>query len=77
MNQPSEMIELAKRYETVTRKVATSFQRQLELARAEGNQEEVIKNEIKLGIMRAARGLFSGSYLSVTKTKPEGNWGEL
>ena len=80
MNQPQEtpeLIALAKQYEHVTRLVAQSFQKQLDLARAEGNQEEVIKNEIKLGIMRAARGLFSGAYRSVTHIKPEGNWGEL
>jgi hypothetical protein len=77
MNENQEMIELAKKYEQVTRHVAASFKKQLELAKAEGNQEEVIKNEIKLGIMRAARGIFSGSYLSVTKIKPEGDWSEL
>jgi hypothetical protein len=76
MRETPETIELAKKFDHATRHVAQSFKKQLELARAEQNQEAVIQNEIKLGIMLAARGLFSGTYRSVTKTKPEGNWSE-
>ena len=76
MNQTPETIALAQKYDAITRQVAQSFKRQLELARAEQNQEEIVQNEIKLGIMLAARGLFAGIYKNVTSTKPEGNWTE-
>jgi hypothetical protein len=76
MSETPETILLAQKYDAITRHLAQSFKRQLELARAEQNQEAVIKNEIKLGIMIAARGLFAGSYKSVTSAKPEGNWSE-
>jgi hypothetical protein len=77
MNETPELIELAERYDFITRHLATSFKKQLELARAEGDREEAIKNEIKLGVLLAARGLFSGSYRVVVKTKPAGHWGEV
>jgi hypothetical protein len=76
MSETPETILLAQKYDAITRRVAESFKRQLELARAEQNQEAVIQNEIKLGIMIAARGLFAGTYKSVTNAKPEGNWSE-
>lgn len=77
MNETPELIALAARYDHSTRHLAASFKKQLELARAEGNREEAIKNEIKLGVLIAARGLFSGAYLHVAKTKPVHDWGEV
>jgi hypothetical protein len=77
IREPPELIELAERYDFITRHLATSFKKQLELARAEGDREEAIKNEIKLGVLIAARGLFSGEYRLVAKSKPAGNWGEV
>jgi hypothetical protein len=76
MTETPEIIALAQNFDAVTRQVAQSFKHQLELARAEQNQEAVIQNEIKLGIMIAARGLFAGTYKNVTNAKPEGNWKE-
>jgi hypothetical protein len=76
MTETPETIALAQKYDAITRQVAQSFKNQLELARAEQNQEAIIQNEIKLGIMIAARGLFAGSYKNVTNAKPEGNWSE-
>jgi hypothetical protein len=76
MSETPETIALAQKYDAITRQVAQSFKRQLELAKAEQNHEAIIQNEIKLGIMIAARGLFAGTYKSVTNTKPEGNWSE-
>ncbi len=76
MSQTPETIALAQKYDAITRQVALSFKRQLELARAEQNQEAIVQNEIKLGIMIAARGLFAGTYKSVTNANPEGNWKE-
>ncbi len=76
MSETPETILLAQKYDAITRHLARSFKNQLELARAEQNQEAVIQNEIKLGIMLAARGLFAGTYKNVTSAKPEGNWSE-
>lgn len=76
MTETPETIALAQKYDAITRQVAQSFKNQLELARAEQNHEAIVQNEIKLGIMIAARGLFAGTYKNVTNTKPEGNWSE-
>ncbi len=76
MPETPETIEIARKFDAITRQVASGFKRQLELARIEQNHEAIVQNEIKLGIMIAARGLFAGTYKSVTSTKPDGNWSE-
>ncbi len=76
MTETPETILLAQKFDAVTRQVAQSFKNQLELARAENNHEAIVQNEIKLGIMIAARGLFAGTYKNVTSAKPQGNWSE-
>ena len=76
MSETPETVALAQKFDAITRQVAQSFKQQLELARAEQNHEAIVQNEIKLGIMIAARGLFAGSYKSVTNAKPDGNWSE-
>jgi hypothetical protein len=77
MNETTETIALAKRFDAITRQVANGFKSQLELARAEQNREEVIRNQIKLEVLKAARSMFSGSYRQVMKSPPQGNWSEL
>ncbi len=77
MRETAETIALAQKYDAITRQVASGFKKQLELARAEQNQEEVIRNQIKLEVLKAARAMFSGSYRQVMKNAPEGNWKDL
>jgi hypothetical protein len=77
MSETPETTEIAKRFDAISRQVASGFKRQLELARAEQNQEEVIRNQIKLEVLKAARSMFVGSYRQVMKSPPQGNWSEL
>jgi hypothetical protein len=77
MSETPETIEIAKKFDAITRQVASGFKKQLELARAEQNQEEVVRNQIKLEVLKAARSMFSGSYRQVMKFPPQGNWSEL
>jgi hypothetical protein len=72
-----ELIALAKKFDALTRQVAQGFKKQLELARAEHNEEEIVRNQIKLGVLTAARAMFAGSYRQVLKSPPEGNWSEV
>ena len=81
MNQPTqetpELIALAQKFDAITRQVAQGFKKQLELARAEHDEEEIVRNQIKLGVLTAARGMFAGSYRQLVKSPPEGNWSEV
>ena len=72
-----ELIELAKKFDAITRQVAQGFKKQLELAIAEHDEEEIVRNQIKLGVLTVARGMFAGSYRQVMKTSPDGNWSEV
>jgi hypothetical protein len=68
---------VAAQFDRLTRRVAAGFKRQLEIARASGDQDAVIKEQIKLEVLKAARGMFSGSFNVALKRKPEGDWHEL
>jgi hypothetical protein len=75
--EPLEGDRIAAQFDRLTRHVASGFKRQLELARASGDQDAVIKEQIKLEVLKAARGMFSGSFSVALKRKPEGNWHDL
>ncbi len=80
MNTESDLQAAAKvaaQFDKLTRHVAKSFKRQLEVARAAQDAEEIVKQQIKLEVLKAARMMFSGSYKVVLKTKPEGNWSDV
>jgi hypothetical protein len=77
MNTESDAQKIAQQFDRLTLHVAKSFKRQLELARATGDTEEVIKQQIKLAVLKAARGMFSGSYRIATGSKPEGDWNNV
>ncbi len=80
MNTESDLTDAAKiaaHFDKLTRHVANSFKRQLEVARAAGDQDEIIKQQIKLEVLKAARGMFAGSYKVALKVKPEGDWSDV
>jgi hypothetical protein len=69
--------QVAAQFDQLTRHVADSFKRQLEIARATGDNDGVIREQIKLEVLKAARGMFSGSYLVALKKRPEGDWNDV
>jgi hypothetical protein len=77
MNTESDATKVAAQFDKLTRFVAKSFYRQLEVAKAAGDEQEVIKQQIKLEVLKAARGMFSGSYRIATGNKPEGDWNNV
>jgi hypothetical protein len=68
---------IAAQFYRLTRRVAVGFKHQLEIARASGDKDAVIKEQIKLEVLKAARGMFSGSFSVALKRKPKGAWNEL
>jgi chromosome condensin MukBEF ATPase and DNA-binding subunit MukB len=80
MNTESDLQAAAKvaaQFDKLTRHVAKSFKRQLEIAKAAQDTEAMIKEQIKLEVLKAARMMFSGSYKVVLKVKPEGDWSDV
>ena len=80
MNTESEFSDAARvaaQFDKLTRHVAKSFKRQLELARAAQDKDAIIKEQIKLEVLKAARMMFSGSYKVALKVKPAGNWSDV
>jgi hypothetical protein len=71
-NQSSDeqMLAISQRFDDLTRRVLNDFERQLQLARAENNPESVVKQQIKIEVLKAARGMYAGCYRSVTKQRP-------
>jgi hypothetical protein len=77
MNTESDAQKVALQFDKLTLQVAQGFKRQLELARAAGDEPEVVKQQIKLEVLKAARGMFAGSYRVATGKKPEGDWNNV
>ncbi len=74
---PTEGDQIAAKFDQLTRRVAQDFKRQLEIAKASGDQEKVIKEQIKIEVLKAARGMFSGAFRVAIKRTPAGDWHEL
>ena len=77
MKNDSDAARVAAQFEQFTRRVAKSFKRQLEIARATDDQDAIVKEQIKLEVLKAARGMFAGSYRVALGTKPEGDWNDV
>lgn len=80
MNTESDLraaAQVAAQFDKLTRHVASGFKRQLEVAKAAQDTDEIIKQQIKLEVLKAARMMFSGSYKVVLKVKPEGDWSDV
>ncbi len=59
---PSELDTLAHSFERATGSFLTQAEQRLELARAMQDQEAIVREHIKMEVMKAARGLFRGSF---------------
>jgi hypothetical protein len=80
MNTESDLQTAAKvaiQFDKLTRHVANSFKRQLEVAKAAQDTDAIVKQQIKLEVLKAARMMFSGSYRVALKVKPEGDWSDV
>jgi hypothetical protein len=61
---------VTEKFDQITRHVLEGFHRQLELARAENDHEAIVKQQIKIEVLKAARGMYAGCYRIVTKSTP-------
>jgi chromosome condensin MukBEF ATPase and DNA-binding subunit MukB len=80
MNTESDLQAAAKvaaQYDKLTRHVAQGFKRRLEVAKAAQDTEAMIKEQIKLEVLKAARMMFSGSYRIALKVNPQGDWSDV
>ena len=77
MNNDSDSARVAEQFDQLTRRVASSFKRQLEIARASQDHDGIIREQIKLEGLKAARGMFAGSYRVALGSKPEGDWNDV
>lgn len=62
-----EIERLAQAFEWVTDRFIEQAQKEIELARALGDQETVIKEHIKTEVMKHARSIFQDCYRRVTR----------
>ena len=77
MKNDSDSARVAEQFDQLTRRVASSFKRQLEIARASQDHDGIIREQIKLEVLKAARGMFAGSYRVALGSKPEGDWNDV
>jgi len=61
--------KLARAFEWVTGRYVGHAQQEIELIRALGDQESLVKEQIKLGVMKHARSIFYDCYRRVTGRK--------
>jgi hypothetical protein len=71
----SEVEKLAAAFGLVTESIIEQNGRNLELARAMGDEETAVKEQIKSGVMKTAREAFEFCYIKVTGTR-KGIWHE-
>ena len=64
-----EVDKLAQIFDAITRQYVTDSEHQLEVLQAMGDDENRLKELIKLGMMRNAREIFAFSYRQVTGRK--------
>jgi len=61
--------KLAKLFDAITRMYVTEYDNQLQLLQALGDDENRLKEQIKLGMMQHAREIFADSFRRVTGRK--------
>lgn len=71
----SETDRLVAAFGIATKSFMVQSERDLELARAMGDVESAVKEQIKRNVMQSARELFEFCYLNVTGTR-KGIWDE-
>jgi hypothetical protein len=71
----NEMERLAAAFGLVTASIIEQNGRDFELARAMGDEESAVKEQIKAGVMQSARQIFEYCYVQITDTR-KGVWNE-
>jgi hypothetical protein len=61
-----EVDKLAQAFQKATQVYVVSYQREIELLKALGDEESLVKEQIKLGVMQHARGILSDLYSRIT-----------
>lgn len=61
--------KLAKLFDAITRMYVTEYDNQLQVLQALGDDENRLKEQIKLGMMQHARAIFADSFRRVTGRK--------
>lgn len=70
VRETRELSELATFFRDETERFIRETERKRELARALGEEEGVIKEHIKLEVMRAAQQMFRDAYFFTAKVRP-------
>jgi chorismate mutase len=66
----TDLHRVTEKFDQLTQQILQSFHRRLELARAENDEAAVIKEQIKIEVLKATRGLYAGAYRHVTRQRP-------
>jgi hypothetical protein len=62
----TDLEKLVRSFDLVTREFIGHYQHDAELARAMGDKETAVREEIKAGILNASRGMFAHCYTHIT-----------
>jgi hypothetical protein len=62
----TDLEKLVRSFDLVTRKFIGHYQHDAEIARAMGDKETAVREEIKAGILQSSRGMFAHCYTRIT-----------
>ena len=62
----TDIEKLSQGYDWITRRIIEIAEREIELARAMHDQDNVVKQQIKMSTVKMARGIFEGCYIQAT-----------
>ncbi len=71
----TDMEKLPRTFNLVTRKFISHYEHDAELARAMGDQDTAVREQIKAGVLNASRGMYEHCYRQITGVR-EGIWHE-
>jgi hypothetical protein len=66
----NDLEAITEKFNRLTQRILDGFERQLQLAQASNDKEAVIKEQIKISVLSAARSMYAGCYLHVRKERP-------
>ncbi|MEZ4707643.1 MAG: hypothetical protein R3A44_10575 [Caldilineaceae bacterium] len=69
-NQKSQIEQLADGFELTTGRFLQDSQNKAELAKAEGDKAELVKEQIKIEMLRQTRAIFAHNYKRITGSEP-------
>ncbi|MBX3058109.1 MAG: hypothetical protein KF770_16705 [Anaerolineae bacterium] len=68
----TDMQKLTRAFHLTTRQYIGHYRHDAEIARAMGDKDTAVREEMKAGMIEAARGMFGHCYLRITGKR--GNW---